>query len=263
MLNKPAKQNNLSQTFSKVLLPGVMSLALIMSAPLKAETASSVKTISFSASSTLDKTEKDTRLQQATIDLMPAIITQGYREESNVSPAVYATHYTASEVTLYDASTELVSDINYDGFYHRFNVVIDADTIYDSAFIYAKLYLSYEGGPWNYYASSDSFHIYSDSDQDLFIIETELADGFSPGYYDIRIELYDGDEHTRILSYGPYDDPSLSGLPLEDSYFDDYSHAVVPIETEVIITGDVHGSMGWWLFGLPVLFSVLRKRRNI
>lgn len=261
MLNKTAAQQNFSQSFARALLPGIAGLAMLASSPLMAETSSSAKSISFSADAALETAEKDTRLQQATIDIMPAVLTQGFREESNTDASAYAAHYTASEVTLFDASTELVSDINHDGYYHRFNVVIDADTIYDIAFIYAKLYLSYEGGPWHYYASSDSFHIYGDSDQDLFIVETELADGFSPGYYDIRIELYDGDEHTRILSYGPYDDPSLSALPLEDSYYDDYSPAVVPIETEVIITGDVHGSMGWWLFGLPLMLGILRKRK--
>ena len=253
------------RTKNKTLKPGIwltmVSLLAFVSAPLMAETTSSVRSISFSASTALEKTDKDIQLQQASIEKLPALIVEGFREESNaVVMAAQLAHYTTDDITLFDAATELISDINNDGFYHRFNVVIDADTVLDSAYIYAKLYLSYEGGPWNHYATSESFHIYRDSDQDLFIVETELADGFTPGYYDIRVELYDGDYYTKILSYGPYDDDSLSALPLEDSYYDDYSYAIVPIQTEVIITGDGHGSMGWWLLVLPVLFGLLRKR---
>lgn len=242
----------------------IVSLMVLVSAPLMAETARSAKSISFNTSAAPDETEKDSMLQQAAVDEMPALITQGYREENNNSPiTAYMSRYSGYEIILYDASTELISDNNHDGFFHRFSVTIDADTVYESAYIYVELYLSYEGGPWNHYATSDSYHIYGDSEQDLYSIETELADGFMPGYYDIRIELYDGDHHTRILSYGPYDDPSLSALPLEDSYYDVYSHAISPVETEVVIIGDAHGhgSMGLWMITLPVLLTLIRIRR--
>lgn len=250
------------KTLRIIIWLSIVSLMLLAAAPLMAETTRSAKSITFSASTGLEQAEKDALLLQAASDEEPALLTEGYREESDNSVvAVTLAHYSAHEITLYDASTELISDFNHDGFYHRFSVTIDADTIYESAYIYAELYLSYEGGPWNHYASSDAFHIYGDSDQDLYTIETELADGFMPGYYDIRIEIYDGDYNSRILSYGPYDDPSLSALPLEDSYYDDYSHAITPISTEVIITGDAHGhgSTGLWVLGLPGLLVLLRR----
>ena len=136
--------------------------------------------------------------------------------------------------------------------------------IYPEAYIFAELYLSYEGGPWNYISASDSYHIYGDSEQDTFTIETELAEGFEPGYYDIRIELYDADTGYRIMSYGPYDDPSLSALPLEDSYYDDYADVIAPIETEVIISavGHTHGSMGLWLLSMPLLAALFRRFKS-
>lgn len=226
----------------------------------------STRSISYQTETLLDKADSDSKLKDAEFQQLPALVTDGYREESTtVSATVYAARYissyTSAEVTLYDASTELISDINHDGFFHRFAVTIDADTIYPSAYVFAELYLSYEGGPWNYFTSSDSFHIYGDSEQDTFTVETELAEGFAPGYYDIRIELYDGDTGERILTYGPYDDPSLSALPLEDSYYDDYSEVIIPIETEVIIAADghTHGSMGLWLLGLPLLAGLCRR----
>jgi hypothetical protein len=227
----------------------------------------STRSISYLAESAPDKAESDSGLKETAFQLLPALVTEGYREES--SP-VYAARtiisyiepsYTSAEVTLYDATTELISDFDHDGFYHRFRVTYDADTIYPEAYIFAELYLSYEGGPWNYIAAGDSYYIYGDSEQDTFTIETELAEGFAPGYYDIRIELYDADTGYRILSYGPYDDPSLSALPLEDSYDDDYVEVITPIETEVIISaaGHTHGSMGLWLLSIPLLTGLFRR----
>ncbi len=140
-------------------------------------------------------------------------------------------------------------------------MTFDADTVYDVAHVYAKLYLSYEGGPWNHYATSDDFHIYFDSDNDTMTIETELADGFSPGYYDIRIELYDADFNEWLLSYGPYDDAALSNLPLEDSYYDDPNYySDVQLSTELIISGHGHGAMSWLLVLIPALITVVRTR---
>jgi len=137
-------------------------------------------------------------------------------------------------------------------------VLIDVDTVFDTAYIYAKLYLSYEGGPWNFLAASDNHHIHFDSELDSFIIETELADGYPPGYYDVRIEIYDADFDEWLLSYGPYDDASLSALPLEDSYYDDNDTVVIyPVETEIIIAG--HGGSMSWLLMVPALIAVTRQ----
>lgn len=230
----------------------------------------STRSISYLSASAPDKAESDSRLQDTALQVLPPITTDGYREESApVYAARYITSYTevsytSAEVTLYDAETTLISDFNHDGFYHRFSVTIDADTIYPEAYIFAELYLSYEGGPWNYIAASDSYHIYRDSELDTFTIETELAEGFDPGYYDIRIELYDADSGYRILSYGPYDDPSLSALPLEDRYFDEYAEVIVPVESEVIVTasGHTHGSMGLWFLSLPLVTALFRRFRS-
>ena len=119
----------------------------------------------------------------------------------------------------------------------------------------SKLYLSYEGGPWNYYASSDDFHIHGDSELDIYVVETELAEGFPAGYYDIRIELYDAEYGDWLLTYGPYDDDSLSALPLEDSVYDDvyYSSAYT---TEVIVAG--HGGISVWLLAVFGIMGVAR-----
>ena len=90
------------------------------------------------------------------------------------------------------------------------------------------------------------------------MIETELAEGFPPGYYDVKIEIYDADTGQWLVSYGPYEDSSLSGLPLEDSYYDDsYDSGYYPVETNVVVAGHA-GSLNWLLL-LP--FMIIASRR--
>jgi hypothetical protein len=219
------------------------------------------KSISFSKSTDLDKTTKNALLKQVDADIKTPLDKQGFRMESTAKAINIVTSSVihGADYSIYDASTELISDFNNDGFYHRFNVLIDVDTVFDTAYIYAKLYLSYEGGPWNFLAASDNYHIHFDSELDSFIIETELADGYPPGYYDVRIEIYDADFDEWLLSYGPYDDASLSALPLEDSYHDDNDTVVIyPVETEIVFAGH-GGSMSWLVLMVPALIAVTRR----
>jgi hypothetical protein len=228
--------------------------------PLQAEESLSTRTsksISYTGEVELDEALRKAELDKADADVLDALVKEGFRPESGavgVQVDIISYHY-GSDITIYDASTTLISDFDDDGFYHRFSVGIDVDTLSSTSWVYAKLYLSYEGGPWNYYASSDDFHIHGDSELDIYVVETELADGFPPGYYDIRIELYDAEYGDWLLSYGPYDDDSLSALPLEDSVYDDvyYSSGYT---TEVIVAG--HGGLSIWLLAVFGFMGVMR-----
>lgn len=215
------------------------------------------KSISYPGSTQPDEALRDALLNQAEINISKAPDERAFRTESLI-PAVLIENsiYYQDVISVYDASTELISDFNYDGFYHRFSVAIDVDTIYDTSYIYAELYLSFEGGPWHHYATSDSYHIHGDSELDKIVIETELADGFLPGYYDVRIEIYDADSYNWRTSYGPYDDSSLSALPLEDSYFD-ATRSSYHVE-EVTVTG--HGTMSLWLL---IVTAAMLLARNL
>ena len=231
-----------------------------ISMPLQAEESSAriVKSISYNAAVEQDETTRKSELDQAEIEVLDALVREGFRAESTPAAVLVEStiYYADSDITIYDASTSLISDFDDDGFYHRFSVAIDADTIYSESWIYAELYLSYEGGPWNYYASSDEFHIHGDSELDIMVIETELAEGFPAGYYDIRIELYDAESGDWLLSYGPYDDDSLSVLPLEDSVYDS-DHYSTGYSTEVIVSG--HGGLGLLFIAVFPLIGLLRK----
>lgn len=255
--------------FNKPTTQLIASLAIwialvLLSSPLIAEEVvdrRTSKSISFSQSDDLDKTAKDEQLKQAEANVMEPLNKEGFRTESTIK-ALHTGSGGYGDVFIYDASTELISDLNYDGFYHRFSVAIDVDTVYDTSYVYAKLYLSLEGGPWNYYATSGNYHIYGDSESDTFVIETELADGFPPGYYDIKIDIYNADTGQWIADYGPYEDGSLRGLPLEDSYYDDsYDGGTYPIETEIVVAGH-GGSVSWWFLLFPALTIAARRCFN-
>lgn len=255
-----------TEIISKIALLSIFWLLLaVLSAPVMAtnkESSHTAKSISFMKNAEPDETTKNAQLSQKHEDIMAALKTEGYRIESTAKALhITTSHYVNKHngVSIYNASTILISDVNNNGFYHRFSVTVDADTTYNTAYIYARLYLSFEGRPWKHYATSGIYHIHSNSEADTFVIETELSDGFSPGYYDVRIELYDADNNHWLLSYGSYDDASLSALPLEDSYHDDqYDSIAIPVETVIEI--DHHGgSAGWLLLLLAVVITTLRQ----
>lgn len=230
----------------------VIALSTFTSMASAVASSTSIKSINYASNTTIDDSTKTTLLKQAESTVLAPLSKQGLRTESaSTEKLTSSTSYMNGEnFSIYNVDADLISDFDYDAFYHRFSITIDADTLYNSAYVYAKIYLSYEGGPWSYITSSNAYHIYGDSAADAFTIETELTDGFYAGYYDVRIDLYDGDTDAMILSYGPSDNSSISALPLEDSYnddfydnyVDDYSHGLT---TDVYVTG--HGSMGGWL----------------
>jgi hypothetical protein len=254
-----------SKTSKQLILSIAAGMAVLLSsAPVMAEDDSEIRSsrsVTFSKQVLPGAGTKDTLLKQAELESFPVLTTEGFRLESTVKSALIVTtdYYSHGEVSVYDASTELISDFDHDGFFHRYSVAIDVDSIFDTSYIYARLYLSYQGGPWNYYASSDNYFIHGDSELDTFVIETELADGYPAGYYDLRIEIYDVETNTWLTSYGPYDDASLYALPLEDSYEDSLHELVYyPIETEVIVTSH-GGALSWLLLTSPLLVWRLRS----
>ena len=163
------------------------------------------------------------QLDQAEIDIHEQLIVSGSRTKSlNRGPV--AAHHAGWSFTIFDAQTVISRDDDGDGYYHRLKVIFDPDVSHGRAWVYAKLYLSLEGGPWNHYYTTESFPIDGDSSQDDYEVVTRLLDGYPSGYYDVLIELYDADDDLWVAEYGPYEDRDLSVLPLEDSHRDSDHH---------------------------------------
>jgi hypothetical protein len=152
------------------------------------------------------------------------------------------------EFWIYDASVDLFSDLDRDGYYFGIDLTFDADTVYTAADVYAIIYLSYDFGPWNEYSSTEDFTIFGASGTDEYSVETELVSGYATGDYDILIELFDAYDGNFVASFGPDDSPQLSNLPLEDAGRD------TPPGTTIVINEGGGGSMG--LMGLLALLGI-------
>jgi hypothetical protein len=158
------------------------------------------------------------------------------------------------EFWIYAASVELYADLDNDGFFYGVALSFDADTTYDVADVYAVLYLSYELGPWNEYASTADFTIFGASGTDEYVVDTELVSGYLTGEYDVLIELYDAFDGTFVASFGPDESSSLALLPLEDAGRD------TPQTTTIIVHEGGGGALG--LLGLLALFGVAGLART-
>lgn len=152
------------------------------------------------------------------------------------------------EFWIYDASVDLFSDLDRDGYFFGIDLTFDADTVYTAADVYAIIYLSYNYGPWNEYSSTEDFTIFGASGADEYSVETELVSGYVTGDYDILIELFDAYNGEFVASFGPEDSSQLSYLPLEDAGRD------TPPGTTIVINEGGGGSLG--LMGLMALLGV-------
>jgi hypothetical protein len=134
--------------------------------------------------------------------------------------------------TIYDASVSLLSDLDGDGYHHAINLFFDVDVSDESATVYAKLYLSRDGGPWLQYYTTDWFNIYGDSYSDAYEVTTELLEGYAPGYYDILIEVFSLNHADMVASqvldsYYLGRDTMLEDLSRDEIYYYEenyYSH---------------------------------------
>ncbi len=144
------------------------------------------------------------KVDDTSINLQSALKTQAPvtglpRSEQNPVAGRLANRYD-QYFSIYSAGVELLADIDGDGFHHRLNVIFDVDVDYDAATVYAKLYLSREGGPWIQYADTDLFDIYSDDVADTYEVTTELIEGYPPGYYSVLIEVYSLNDSYMVAS---------------------------------------------------------------
>jgi len=190
-------------------------------------------------------------------DELEPLITTGSRSKSTrasiqQAPSVAGSQTGAQtpnvEFWIYDATVDLFSDLDRDGYYFGIDLTFDADTVYTAADVYAVIYLSYDFGPWNEYSSTEDFTIFGASGADEYSVETELVSGYVTGDYDILIELFDAYDGTFVASVGPEDMPQLSYLPLEDAGRD------TPPGTTIVINEGGGGSLG--LMGLLALLGV-------
>ena len=158
------------------------------------------------------------------------------------------------EFWFYLADVVLYNDHDGDGYFNGIDLLFDADTYFDSADVYAVVYLSYEGGPWNEYAETDDFIISGATGDDEYNIVTELVSGYPSGSYDLLIELYDAWDDSFVAWIGPDETSELAFLQLEDERRD------TPEVPEVVVVEEGGGSLGWGMLLLLTLAAVVRRQ---
>ena len=173
-----------------------------------------------------------------------AVTGKGVRPQTKSPGSV--SRSTNTDFWFYDADVILFNDNDGDGYYHGIDLLFDADTIYSSAEVYAVVYLSLEGGPWNEYAVTENFLIAGASSDDEYVVVTELMSGYPTGSYDLLIELFDTWDDAFVASFGPVDTSELAFLQLEDAGRD------APRDTTVVIREGGGGGLGGLLL-LPLL----------
>ena len=145
----------------------------------------------------------------------------GLRQGSSAKTGSSSLRSMDHEFWFFLADVVLFGDDDRDGYFYGIDLLFDADTIFEEADVYAVLYLSLEGGPWNEYHVTDTFRIFGATSDDEYVVVTELETGYPRGSYDLLIELYDTFDGSFVASFGPVDTSELSFLPLEDFRRDD------------------------------------------
>lgn len=167
-----------------------------------------------------------------------------------VRPVGVETRSLDPDFWIFDAYVTFDADQDYDGYYSSFTVEFDADTYYDSAEVYARLYLS-RGTVFEEYHTSSLFFIHGDSSSDSLVVHSDLVTGFPPGDYELLIELYDAYDDKLVAVYDGYNDADLTLLTLESQSYE---------ESTVVITTEHGGSLGFLaLLFVPVLIYRMRR----
>lgn len=160
--------------------------------------------------------------------------------KSENSTAQRLAHHPSGDIEIFDAWVDVFGDHDFDGFYQNIQVTLDADTLNHIETVYIKLYLSYEGGPWQQYAISDLYEIHEDSADDTYRILTELVDGYHPGYYAVLVELHSLNHLSPVDNAILHFDTEGYEIALEDRSYDE-NYVYDPYE--VTLSAGASGSL--------------------
>ena len=158
--------------------------------------------------------------------------------------------------SIYNGYSQLINDIDGDGYYQSFSVTFDADILSpeanEQALVFADLYLSQNGGPWVLFFSTDDFIITGEDSEDAFEVVTVLDSGYEPDQYDVLIDLFEVGYSDVVSTYSSNDSNDLYALPLESR---DYDPEYIDVEYH-----EEHGGGSSWLL-LGALFAFVFRRR--
>jgi len=146
---------------------------------------------------------------------------------------VVTTQAYQSHVWFHSVDIVLSGDINNNGYFHRLQVDIDADTSLAYQPVFAEFSLLPSHGGEKVYYTSSVFELFGQSGDDWLLADTILEQRFAPDQYLLTIRLFDANTGYLLAEISGFDDANLDYLALEDYGYD--SH--VPVTNTV----EVHG----------------------
>jgi MYXO-CTERM domain-containing protein len=183
----------------------------------------------------------------------PAEITVKPRRAPGSDKGISTLKATYGDSWVYEATTDAFADRDADGYFRYLRVRFDVDSIYNSSWVYAEIYLSADGNSWEQLYVTKDFEVFGSDPDDDYEVETELVSGYVAGLYDVLIEIYDADTGELVDEYGPNESSEFSLLALEDAGRD----GVPPPPPEDHSGG---GAISW--LGLTGLLGALALRRR-
>tara|TARA_R110000744_G_scaffold96621_1_gene186708 strand:- start:12611 stop:13429 length:819 start_codon:yes stop_codon:yes gene_type:complete len=249
-----------NKIFNKKLTINLTATLLLVSQISFAQTSTQIEQVSSSVGETKSKidSEKSEGQTQRTLAFKGMNRTEVTLARQQKAKEIMSTSSTSQSVvyssnfyhsfSIYTGYSQLITDIDEDGYYQAFSVAFDADLLSpmanEQAVVYADLYLSQNGGPWVLYFSTDDFVITGEYTDDEFEVVTKLDSGYVPDYYDVLIDLYEVGYSDVVATYSSNDSNELYALPLESSDFDPEYIAVEYVEVEYY---EEHSGGGIWL----------------
>lgn len=210
--------------------------------------------------------DKVTEHESAALDGKRDALVKGQRSAQAATGGAETQRTINSDFWFFTADVILFGDVDRDGYYTGIDLLFDADTIYSFADVFAVVYLSEEGGPWEEYTETEVFEIRGATSDDEYVIVTDLVSGYPTGSYDILIELYDAFDGAFVAEIGPADTSELAFLPLEDEHRDE------PFSSPhtVVVTHGGGGSLDVMTFAVLASIAIvsagagaLRRRRRL
>jgi hypothetical protein len=164
------------------------------------------------------------------------------------------------------ASVALLHDADLDGYYSEFELTFDADTNFTYADVFAELYLSLNGGPWELYHVTQVFEIEGWSDYDDYTVTTLLTEGYPPGDYDLLIDLIDTYDNSVVATLSADQSAALAYLPLEDTSYEDsinYYSSVSLFDANIQLLTDTDNDGFYRTYSLQFDADVEQGQREI
>jgi hypothetical protein len=159
--------------------------------------------------------------------------------------------------------TDLIEDVDGDGYFSRFQISFDPDADYDSRLVYARVWVRARGGDWIEEYATEDFRVDTTGSADTYVLDVDWVSGYPTSYYDVQIDLYDSDSELLIASAGS-DRADLSQIPLEDRSRDLRTSSPTPGGGGSTSSREGGGGGLEWVSLLALVgFGVLRRRFTV